>query len=138
MTHDNGRKTSPEASSTPDTGPLHDQSPRLEKNAVLLRFLSSPELSGRAEPGGGNSTTPRGIPSWERDPTPLEGWSVDEQSVLLEMMRKCPQLVRRNPDQRRIVYGRCAARMHALAVVHIADHAAILRLLLYMEALFLV
>ncbi len=72
----------------------------------------SPSSEGALELSGGSSTASSraasSLPAWERDPIPLAGWTAEEQSVLLSTMRKCAPRARRDPEQRRNVYFRCA------------------------------
>jgi hypothetical protein len=100
-----------DASSPSATSPQQDQSQKPEKYSVLLRFLASPDSAGGTGGlliGSERNSIARAKPSWEQDPTPLAGWSIDEQRVILDTMRKCPPSLRRNPDQRHTVYIRSA------------------------------
>ena len=47
----------------------------------------------------------RRIPSWEKDPLPLEDWSADEQQALIHALRSSQDL-RRHPEHRQLVYTR--------------------------------
>ena len=112
-----------DAGSPSATSPLQDQSPTLKKYSVLLRFLASPDGGGSAV-GSESKSTAHATPSWERDPTPLVGWSIEEQSVLLDMMRKCPPALRRNSDQRHTVYFRLVTDALLCCSTHDGEIAA--------------
>ncbi len=50
-------------------------------------------------------TEDRGVPILEKDPRPLEGWSVEEQRSLINAIRNTPRDLRKDPKYRQIVYS---------------------------------
>ena len=46
----------------------------------------------------------RRIPSWEKDPPPLEGWSADEQHAFINELSKSPRDLRHRFEHRQLVY----------------------------------
>ena len=68
---------------------------------IVPSFLNLQLIQQEPEPLASSpvssETSPRNIPSWERAPEPLPGWTVKEQNVLISELGKRPQ-ARRNAD----------------------------------------
>ncbi len=48
----------------------------------------------------------RKIPSWEKDPSPMEGWSVEEQEALIQAISMSPRDLRHPAEHRQLIFAR--------------------------------
>ncbi len=78
-----------------------------EKSQLRTLRFADPKMKDQVVDGlSDHEGKARSVPSWEKDPTPLEGWSVEEQRALLNAINLSPGEFRKGPDHRQIVFSR--------------------------------
>jgi hypothetical protein len=77
-----------------------------EKSQVRTFQSANPKMKGYQVIDGlsDNEGKARPVPSWEKDPTPLEGWSVEQQRALINAINLSPGEFRKGPDHRQNLF----------------------------------
>ncbi len=83
-------------------------SSRIPSQSVLTRQRTMEiELRDRTLAAlNGKEAQARDISSWGKDPSPMQGWSVEEQQSLIHELSKSPRGLRKFPEHRELVFSK--------------------------------